>query len=241
MLLRAKAKGLAHTFVRLHAYLRNEFDLLRDAGRGLKALKTRPPAKLHRTAIHEAGHAVLQIALGLDIVAVSIIPDLREGTAGWVLCETDLATAELHTVGREAFSLGHVMACYAGAEAIRQLIPTDTDPDAGASRDEREAAKLIIDQIGGPDDAIDFLYSLAKRRCALLVAHYQPEIQALAAELEAKLILSGKVARKVFMKSLTKRAGRLMTFENNPTSHGLVGDEAYQSFLRRINLPGRLH
>ena len=131
------------------------------------------------------------------------------------------------------------MVYYAGAEAIRQLIPTD--PDAGTSSDQRKAADLIIEQIGGPADAIDFLFSLAKRRCALLVAHYQPEIQALTVELEARLILSGKVARKVFMRSLTKRSGRLMIFETDPTLHGLVGDEAYQSFLRRINLPGRLH
>lgn len=241
MPLRAKAKGLAHTFLRLRSYLRSEFDLLRDAGRGLKAVRTRPPAELHSTAIHEAGHAVLRIALGLDIVAVSIIPDFRKGAAGYVLCEVEPATAELRTVGRKAFFLGHVMVYYAGAEAVRQLIPTDPNPDAGASSDERKAAKLILDQIGGPDDAIDFLFSLARRRCALLVAHFQPEIKALAAELEAKLILSGKVACKVFMKSLTKRSGRLMIFENNPTLHGLVGDEAYQSFLRRINLPGRLH
>lgn len=241
MPLRAKTKRLTHPFVRLHAYLRSEFDLLRDVERGLKALRTQPPAELHSTAIHEAGHAVLRIALGLDIVAVSIVPDFRKGTAGYVLFEKDTATAELHMVGREAFFLRHAMVYYAGAEATRQLIPTDPDPDAGAASDVRKAAKLIIDQIGGPAESIDFLFALAKRRCALLVAHYQPEIQALALALEAKLILSGKVARKVFMRSLTKRSGPLMVFETNPTLHGLLGDEAYQSFLRRINLPGRLH
>lgn len=237
----SKTKRLAHPFIRLHAYLRRELDLLRDAKRGLRAVRTQPPAELHSTAVHEAGHAVIRIALGLDIVAVSIVPDFRRGAAGYVLFEKDTATAELHTKEHKAFSLRHAMVYYAGAEAIRQLIPTDPDPDAGGSSDERKAADLIIEQIGGPADAIDFLFSLAKRRCALLVAHYQPEIQALTVALEARLILSGKAARKVFMRSLTKRSGRMMIFETDPTLHGLVGDEAYQSFLRRINLPGRLH
>lgn len=181
------------------------------------------------------------MALGFDIMAVSIVPDIREGTAGHVLHKKDYATAELRMLGHEAFFLRHAIGYYAGAEAIRQLIPADRDPEAGAGSDERKAAKLIIDQIGGPADAIDFLFSLAKRRCALLVAHYQPEIEALAVVLEAKLVLSGKVARKVFVRSLAKRSDRLMIFEADPTLHGLVGDEAFQSFLRWINLPGRLH
>ena len=241
MPLRATAKRLAHPFVRLHAYLRSRFDGLLDFSRGLKALRTQPRAELHSTAIHEAGHAVLRIALGLDVVAVSIVPDLRKGTAGFVVYEEDTAAAELQVVGREAFILRHAMVYYAGAEATRQLIPTDPDPDAGANSDERKAAELIIDQIGGPAESTGFLFSLARRRCALLVAHHQPEIQALALALETNLILSGKAARRVFMRSLTKRSGRLMVFKADPALNELAADEAYQSFLRSMNLPGRLH
>lgn len=241
MPLREKTKRLAYPFVRLHAYLRSELDVLRDFNRGLKAVRAQPRAELHSTAIHEAGHAVLRLALGLDILAVSIFPDPRQGYAGYVLYEKDTATAGSRMVGREAFILRHAMVYYAGAEATRQLIPTDPDPDAGANSDERKAAKLIIDQIGGPAESTGFLFSLARRRCALLVAHYQPEIRALALALETNLILSGKVARKVFRRSLTKRSGRLMFFKTDPALHGLAADEAYQSFLRGMNLPGRLH
>lgn len=73
------------------------------------------------------------------------------------------------------------------------------------------------------------------------MAHYQPEIQALALAAETNLTLSGRVARKLFIRSLTKRSGRLMFFKTDPTLHGLAADEAHQSFLRRMNLPGRLH
>jgi hypothetical protein len=241
MPLRARATRLTHQFVRLRAYFRNEFDLLRDVKRNLKALETQSAAEIHSTAIHEAGHAALWIALGFDVVGVSIIPDFRDRTAGRVLSKTDTATSRAKMAGREAFYLRHAICFYAGAEAVRQLIPTDADPDAGASCDQQRAAELIIQQIGGNAEARDFLFSLAKRRCALLVAHYQPEIRSLARALEAKLILSGRVARKVLMKSLTKRAGRPMIFATDPMLPGLAGDEAFQSFLRWISLPGRAH
>jgi hypothetical protein len=238
MPLRAKTKHLAHQFVGLHAYFRSELEQLRDFRRRINALETQSPAEINSTAIHEAGHAVLQLAFGLDFVAVSIIPDPRNETAGYVICAKDTATRDLHLVGRQAFFLRQAMVYYAGAEAVRQLIPTDPDPDDGASRDKRRAAELIIHEIGGNAEYVDFMFSLARRRCALLVAHHQPEIRALAAALEEKLILSGEVARKVFLQSLAKRSGRLMTSQTDHMLHGLVGDVAFRAFLRKMNLPG---
>ena len=213
MPLRARATRLTHQFVRLRAYFRNDFDLLRDVKRNLKALETQSAAEIHSTAIHEAGHAALGIALGFEVVGVSIIPDFRDRTAGRVL-STDTATSRAKMAGRESFYLRHAIYCYAGAEAVRQLIPTDADPDAGASCDQQRAAELIIQQIGGNAEARDFLFSLAKRRCALLVAHYQPEIRSLARALEAKLILSGRVARKVGRRRQPKARGRLTVRPN---------------------------
>ena len=100
----------------------------------------------------------------------------------------------------------------AGAEAVRQLIPTDPNPEAGASTDERHAAEFIIDGIDPDTESPDLFFALAKRRCALLVAHHQPEIRALARALEENWVLSGKRTHKVFMESLEKRSGTLMTF-----------------------------
>jgi hypothetical protein len=131
------------------------------------------------------------------------------------------------------------MVCYAGAEAVRQLIPTHPNPDDGASTDKRNAAAFIRHHIGGDAESIGLLFSLAKRRCALLVDHYQPEIQALAGALETELILSAKDARSVFMTSLTGRAGRPLTFKSDPTLNPLASDEAFRVFLRKLNLPPR--
>ena len=210
MYLREAAKTLAHQFVGLLARFRKELHFLCDFRQGYNAAKKRSAAETRRTAIHEAGHAAVLIALGLALGGVSIIPDVREGTLGQVYWSQADVSADLRA--GEAAYLRYAMVYYAGAEAIRQLIPTDPDPDAGASSDERYADKVIRHHIGGDTRSKDLLFSLARRRCALLVEHYQPEIQALAGALEAELILSGKAARSVFMRSLTERGGRPLTF-----------------------------
>lgn len=236
MSLRRTATRLAHQFVSLLSYLREQLDLLRDYWRDYRAAKTRSAVEARSTAIHEAGHTVALIALGLAFSAVSIIPDIPGGTLGQVYVARDHHTADLPALPREAVHLRYAMVYYAGAEAVRQLMPTHPNPDAGASADMRDAAGLIRERIGGDAARVDLLFSLAKRRCAVLVDHYQPEIQELADELEAKLFLSARAAHKVFMTSLTRRAGRILTFASDPTLTGLAGDEVFCAFLRRLNL-----
>lgn len=238
MFLGATAKRLADPFVRLHANLCKFLELL-GFRRDFKAAKARSAAETRRTAIHEAGHAVLLIALGLAFGGVSIIPDVRGGSDGRVYLPQPYRTAAKSALPWKAVCLRFAMACYAGEEAERQLIPTQPDPGEGASFDRRNAAELIGDHIGGDADSIELLFSLARRRCALLVDHYQPEIQALADALEVQPILSAKEARRVFMGSIAKRSARLLSFESDPTLHGLAGDKAFRVFLHSLNLPGR--
>jgi hypothetical protein len=224
-----KTKRLVRPFISVHGYLRKEVELLWHIERCRRAAKTRSAAETQRTAIHEAGHAVVLIALGLVFSVVSIIPDVRGGTLGQVYLVQHDRTFDPHNLPREEVYLRYSMAYYAGAEAIRQLLPTHPNPEAGASADYRQAASLIRYSIGGDAKSVDFLVSLAKRRCALVVDHYKPEIQALAGALEAQLILSTKAARKIFRRSLTRRAGRILSFPSE--------DEGFRALLRRLNLP----
>jgi hypothetical protein len=210
--MRNAAKQLINQLLRARARLRQEWKLWRDLGRGFKAAESRAPAQTHRTAIHEAGHAALLIALGIGCSFVTIIPYLPEGSNGFCVSAGPTAAEWNEMVARDAFYLQRAMVSYAGAEAVRQLIPTDPNPDAGASTDERRAAKFIIEGIDPDTESPELFFALARRRCALLVAHHQPEIQALARALEEKRVLSGRYTRKVFMKSLAKRSGQLMTF-----------------------------
>ena len=174
MSLRTTAKRLAHPLVRLHVYCRKALAFVRDFRRDCKAARTRSAAETRSTAIHEAGHAAMLIALGLAFIGASIIPDVRAGTLGRVVWSQDQVTTGLRA--GEAAYLRYAMVYYAGAEAVRQLIPTHPDPDAGASADTRYAAELIRRHMGNDAVAMELL-AVAKRRCALLVEHYQPEIR----------------------------------------------------------------
>jgi hypothetical protein len=104
MYLRAAAKRLAHQVIGPLARFCKELALLRDFTRDYTAAKTRSTAETRRTAIREAGHAVVLIALGLAFGGVSIIPDVRAGTLGQVFWSQDDATAD--TRAREAIYLG---------------------------------------------------------------------------------------------------------------------------------------
>jgi hypothetical protein len=241
------AKRLAHRFVRLYAFFRKELHTLREVRHAMNVAESRSAAESHRIAVHEAGHAVLQIALGLDCHLVSICPVPSEGLAGFTLSrgvptqasrETADASAA-QSAEHRALYLRDAMVSYAGAEAVRQLIPTDPDPDQGASCDEEDAAKTIAEAIGSGDVSARLLFALARRRCAVLVTHYEPEIRAIAGQLEAKHVLFGRSVRKVFRRSLKARSGRLLTFKTDPILHGLDSDEAFQAFLRRVRLPAK--
>lgn len=228
---------MRRALLRVGAHLHMKRERRREFNRCVKAAKTRPLEETRSVAIHEAGHAVAQIALALDFVAVSIIPNVRRRIEGRVFSAQDDLAADLRRHPRKTVYLRHAMVFYGGAEAVRQLIPKHPNPDAGAGGDRQNAGRLIRQQIGGDAESIAMLLSLARRRCAWLVEHYQPEIEALADALEANLILSAKAARKVFVKSLRKRAGRLLIFKSDPTLNGLADDEAFRAFRQKLRLP----
>jgi hypothetical protein len=188
------------------------------ARRGKTRAKRTNPRK---TAIHEAGHAALYIALNLGLKSVTIIRDSDSagsaihggewGQPGQGPGEKDDATAGLRKAAEEAFWLRHAIAWYAGAEAVRQLMPKYPAPAAGAGNDEYNAVQAL-NEITRDDESIDLLFKLAKRRCTVLVEHYRPEIKAIARALAVKKTLSGDVARATFFDSLNKRGAGLKSF-----------------------------
>jgi hypothetical protein len=56
---------------------------MREVGRSVEAAKTRSPAETRTIAVHEAGHAALQIALDLDRRA-SASRTTRPTSCAWV-------------------------------------------------------------------------------------------------------------------------------------------------------------
>jgi ATP-dependent Zn protease len=176
-----------------------------------------------RTAIHEAGHCALLIALfgAGGCRGATIVPDYKAGTSGHAINpgqgraaqtfgEKDDYVAQLHMLAREAFCLRRAIMYFAGAEAVRQLTRA-RDAEAGADDDRLNAAS-DLETLTTDVETLDLLVALAKRRCALLVEHYRPEIEAIAKVLLAKRTLNGRAIHKIFVTSLTKRRGMLVTF-----------------------------
>lgn len=184
-------------------------------------------AELRRTAIHEAGHAVMHIVLDLGCERVTIVPNYGELEAGHAAhggewgeqpmpgsadrCPTcgQLPPNEIETLRLatpEAFWLGHAVASYASAEALRRSGVKDWK--AGAD-DDYEKARDAINAITSDAQSIDLLFKLAKRRCEVLVERYWPEITALAQALFRAKTLKGDRCKRIVSESLKKRGSAL--------------------------------
>ncbi len=173
------------------------------------------------TAIHEAGHAVLQVILQLGVRSVTIVPNSEAGILGVSATGGDYGgaaektgdkdddTFNLRLYAEDAFLLRHAIADYAGVEAVQQLRPAYPSPGAGAEHDFRQADDRVK-TITGDDESIDLYLKLAKRRCVLLVEHYRLEIEAVAAGLLSAGTLSGETVQAMVFASLDARRGRLM-------------------------------
>lgn len=146
------------------------------------------------TAIHEAGHAVLQVMLGIGNKGVSIVPnyaDMESGHAlhggGWPEKGSDADNLLIYA--EDAFWLRHAIAMYAGKESVRQFRPQD-DSETGAESD-RKWALDALSRITDDPVSLDLWMTLAKRRCELLVEHYRLVIETVAFALLDRCTLSG--------------------------------------------------
>jgi hypothetical protein len=160
------------------------------------------------TAVHEAGHGVIQVVLGLGPLGITIAPAEVEREAcparqGGEFDDHDSDAEMLRAYAEEAFWLRHAMALYAGAEAVRQLRPLAAG-SLGAESDARVAVEAIH-KITDDPASCELLFALAMRRCETLVDHYRPEIEAVAAALLERGSLVGSEVERLIRASLDAR------------------------------------
>ena len=62
--------------------------------------RSRTANQLRRTAIHEAGHAVIGRVLGLTCGEVTIVPDWEKLTAGYAITLVERSTSDWQARGR---------------------------------------------------------------------------------------------------------------------------------------------
>jgi hypothetical protein len=206
-------------------YARAAVDRLIEEQRGGELMKgpKSTPDDLVATAYHEAGHAVLQIALGIGCEGVTVVPDYGKGSAGASARggaygkmaessgEKDDDVATLRLFAEDAFLLRHAIADLAGAEAVRRWKPRRKNWKAGSESDYRSASDRI-NAITRDAESVDLLHKYAYRRCTVLVEHYWSEISVIAAILLRQKLISGDKARKAFLKSLDARRGRILSW-----------------------------
>lgn len=164
-----------------------------------------------QTAYHEAGHAVVSVALGLMGEHVTIEADHDSSGASMAAAEypTDEDAEALRLYAPGEFWLRQATIRYAGAAALRH---------AGYRRwregadDDYTWAADAINRITGDDVSMKHLFALAQRRAAVLVEHYWPEIEAVAKGLLAEATLTAEQVGKLFRDSHTSRKGRLTSW-----------------------------
>lgn len=162
------------------------------------------------TAIHEAGHAVLMVAMQIGIRDVSIVAcgeSLGEANHTGSYGHGDDSAAELAEVAYDSFLIRHAIADYAGAEALRHS-GCSTWKD-GAQSDFDSAVDRVNEICGDDEESCKALFAYVKRRCAILVDHYFPEIEAVAVALVAHSSLSGENVRQIFLASTDARCARM--------------------------------
>jgi hypothetical protein len=171
------------------------------------------------SALHEAGHAVLHVMLGVGCKHVTIVPDAECAGASFHGGEyghgaidpddEDDDVAVLRMFAEDAFWLRHATAAYAGAEALRRSGLSNYE--VGAEQDMRDAVDAI-NRITGDAESIDTLFAVAKRRCIVLVEYYWPEIEQVAKALIESRTVSGEQVEKIAKQSLRDRGARLVTW-----------------------------
>ena len=113
------------------------------------------------TAIHEAGHAVVAMALGLDVGGVTIVPDEDNNRAG--SSSNDPAES----------AIDEATVYFAGYEAERLLDPQAAALVRWASSSDEEAAAELLSSVGASDRASqcrDLARRLLVRRWAMVYA-----------------------------------------------------------------------
>jgi hypothetical protein len=164
------------------------------------------------TALHEAGHAVLHVMLGIGCKSVTIVSDGEFAGVTRHRSEHghhDDDVENLRIYAEDSFWLRHAISSYAGAEALRRS--GIANYEVGAEQDMRDAA-YAISKITGDAETVDALHVVAKRRCLALVENYWPEIERVAKALADSRTLTGEAVGKIVRRSICERAAPLVTW-----------------------------
>ena len=170
----------------------------------------RSPAALRRTAIHEAGHAVVATVFGLDVREVSIVPDLDECEAGFCIYAVDLMeimglwdTAGIwHRTARSA-RRASAIALLAGIAAEREMLGR-LGPGAG---DDRPRAGWLVDDLTPLGGSVRHTLARLEKAAAVLMRQHRDTLAMLVDALLAQRTMTGEAVRELVASRTALRAG----------------------------------
>jgi ATP-dependent Zn protease len=152
----------------------------------------RTPRQEWRTAIHEAGHAVIGRVLGLECGKVTIVPDFREMTSGvatadgqWKTCEAWEKRGKYRDIA--SVYRGRIIMLMAGAEA--EIVCTGRC-GGGDTHDRREIG-LTMEEVAIPNDPKRYERRLRAKTRALIRRHRR-KVEHLAKTLLEHRTISGR-------------------------------------------------
>jgi hypothetical protein len=160
-------------------------------------MTVRIPRQEWRTAVHEAGHAVIGRVLGLECGKVTIVPDFREMTAGVAKTDGQWKTHEAWEKRgkyRDISSVyrGRIITLMAGAEA--EFVCTGRR--GGGDIHDRREISLTMEEVAIPNGDWERYERRLRAKTRALVRRHRRKIEHLAkALLERRTISSRSVDR----------------------------------------------
>lgn len=146
-----------------------------------------------RTAVHEAGHAVIGRVLGLECGKLTIVPDFREMTAGFAITDGQWKTWaawEERGKDRDLSSVyrGRIIMLMAGAEA--EIVCTGRC--GGGDTDDRREIGLTMEEVAIPNGDWERYERRLRAKTRALIRRHRRKIEHLAKALLERQTISGR-------------------------------------------------
>ena len=164
-------------------------------------------ADLHRTAIHEAGHAVVAEVLAIGCTEVTNVPDWDEDVAGHILSSAgDYAVLQaweqrgIHHHDWRCALRATALVLLAGAAAERELLGS-SGAGLGAGDDLRRAG-WAVDELTPAEGDVRATFARLERAAAVLVQRHRAAIATLADAVVEHRHLSGELLAQIIERVL---------------------------------------
>lgn len=158
----------------------------------------RPSRELTATAHHEAGHAVVSLALGRAVRRVSIVPNPKDDTLGHCRGYPSRRLARVSFLPfEEARRVVEVRALVLFAGGLAEAEFLGRANRVGAQGDREDLADLLLIATGSAAEAAAYGNWLCERARNMVLAHWH-QIQAVAGALLERKVLSGAEVRELY-------------------------------------------